>query len=115
MALLSVAESAGAVPLPTELLVPRVEGTTWEGKGPTDDFTVYTFEKGGVLCYSYNKATYRNGTWKQEGDKVYFETNNRFLEFQGTVKRDELSGRWWNVRDAKGELRLKPKSPGKDK
>ena len=69
-------------------------------------FTIYRFEKGGVLGYSYNNNSYRNGTWKQEGDALYFECNNKYYEFRGTIRGNEITGRSWNIKGGKWELRF---------
>ena len=61
--------SAVAAPVPRAVVQRErlgVEGTVWAGDGVTAP-TTYSFEKGGVLVYAYNGATYRNGTWKQDG------------------------------------------------
>ena len=103
---------AASVPAPesTALLPLRatpLAGTTWSGDdvvGPT----VYHFEPGGVLKYSYRGATWRNATWRQEGDKVYFEMNQKFREFEGTMAGDVISGKSWNTRGDKWLLVILP-------
>lgn len=55
------------------------------------------FEKGGVLHYEYNGATYRNGTWRQTESRVYMETNKRYAEFHGTLRGGAIVGRAANV------------------
>src|SRR3954451_2025338 len=49
----------------------------WAGDGPVSE-TTYHFRADGVLIYSYGGRTHANGTWKQQGDGVYWEANNRF-------------------------------------
>jgi hypothetical protein len=98
---------APAAPVPKGFpAVPRLEGTAWEGDGVVAP-TTYRFEKDGVLVYTYNGTTYRNGTWKQDGKKVYWECNNRYCEYDGTVERDELRVRAWNVAGGRWELVIK--------
>ena len=78
----------------------KLEGTTWVGQDG-EYVTTFRFDKGGVLTYAYVNGTYRNGTWKQTGDKLYFEMNNKFREFRGTIKGEKIEGNSWNIRDMK--------------
>jgi hypothetical protein len=80
--------------------------TTWAGDGIVTT-TTYHFEKGGILRYRYNNVTYRNGTWKQTGNKIYWEANDRFCEFQGTFKDGLMTGRVWNVRGDQANLLIR--------
>jgi opacity protein-like surface antigen len=108
LALLVAGAAAAAAPVPKEKKppAPKLEGTTWSGDGVVAP-TTYTFEKDGTLVYSYNGQTYTSGSWKQEGARVYWETNNRYCEFEGTVKGSEMAGKAWNVTGGKWELKMK--------
>jgi hypothetical protein len=100
---------AVAAPLPPEARikpVKEVAGTVWEGDGVVAP-TVYYFEKGGVLTYSYNGAAYSNGTWKQDGERIYWEFNERYCEFEGKISGDTISVNAWNVKGGKWELTIK--------
>src|SRR5436190_19891649 len=57
-------------------------GSHWVGKCYTDNFWI-TFETNGTLSYGYNDNTFNNGTWKLVEHNLYFEMNNRYLEFHG--------------------------------
>ena len=107
--LLLLAPTAGvAAPIPWEVRHPpvtQVEGTVWAGDGVVAP-TEYAFERGGVLRYTYNGQTYRNGTWSQDRDAVYWETNQKYCEFRGTVRGAALTGRAWNAAGGKWELRI---------
>jgi hypothetical protein len=95
---LLLAASVVAAPVPKEMK-PKAEGlagTTWRGDGICGP-TVYTFEKDGRLTYSYGTSCWRNGTWKLEGDKLYWEVNQKYAEFDGTVKDGVITGKSWNV------------------
>jgi hypothetical protein len=73
--------------------------TEWVGKDTPDNLiTTYRFERGGTLAYFYNGTSYRNGTWRQTGNTIYFETNTQFRETRGTIKGDQIEGNSWNVR-----------------
>jgi hypothetical protein len=106
--LLAACVAAAAAPVPKEKKppAPKLEGTTWSGDGVVAP-TTYTFEKGGTLTYRYNGETHTAGSWKQEGARVYWETNNKYCEFEGTVKGAEMTGKAWNVTGAKWELKIR--------
>lgn len=105
--ILVLALSVGSVPPSEESgqTVQSLEGTTWAGDGAVA-FTIYRFERGGVLGYSYNNSSYRNGTWKQEGDSLYFECNKKYYEFRGTIRDNEITGQSWNIKGGKWNLRF---------
>jgi len=78
---------------------PLIDDTEWVGIDSSDKLiTTFRFEKSGVLAYYYNGTSYRNGTWKQDGTTIYFETNGKFREFRGKVKGDEIKGDSWNIK-----------------
>ena len=47
---------------------------------------------------SLNAWTFRNGSWKWEGVELYFETNNKFYEFRGSIRGNVIDGESWNVK-----------------
>jgi len=75
----------------------RVAGTTWlADDGPLGQVT-YFFEPSGVLVYTYANGTqYRNGTWKQQGDQLYFEANQAYREFRAPIRSGKIVGPSWN-------------------
>lgn len=67
--------------------------TEWVGADTDpDDVTTFRFEKGGVVSYSYDGNSFRNGTWKLEGDTLTFELNKGFRLFKGSVTKNKISG-----------------------
>ena len=76
-------------------------GTEWVAT-PDIDNTVITwrFEKGGFLAYRSKGKYYRNGKWKQDGNQLYFETNEKYREFKGYVSGDVITGSSWNLTGA---------------
>jgi hypothetical protein len=75
----------------------RIAGSTWVADdGPLGTVT-YFFEPSGVLVYTYSNGTeYRNGTWKVEGTRLYFEANQAFREFRAPIRADKIVGPSWN-------------------
>jgi hypothetical protein len=78
-----------------------LKGTTWTG---TDIYVgskfvpyKYTFGADGILTYSYQGHTYRNGTWRQKGDAVYMETNKRYSERIGLIQGSHIQGVGRNI------------------
>jgi hypothetical protein len=96
-----------AAPVPKEILkkAENLEGTTWSGDGVVAP-TVYTFNKGGGLTYSYQGAIHTAGTWKQDGNKIYWESNNRYCEFDGTFENGTMTGKARNVANGKWDLKM---------
>lgn len=83
-------------PVETPTIV-SVEGAAWAGVDMPEGFVVtYRFERDGVVAYSYNGASYRNGTWRQDGDRIYFEMNGKYRECRATVRGDQIVGESWN-------------------
>jgi len=75
----------------------QIAGTEWVGEDNVEKFIVtYRFEKNGILAYTYRGTFYRNGTWTQNGEKVYFELNNKFRELEATIEGEVISGKSWN-------------------
>jgi hypothetical protein len=71
--------------------------TTWTGVDG-EWVTTYRFEPDGVLFYSYTTGTYRNGTWRVDGNELYLQINNKFYQFRGTINDDTIVGEAWNVK-----------------
>jgi len=67
-------------------------GTTWEGTDSHGSFYVFHFQPDGALHYTNPNGNWRKATWKQDGASVYFETNDRYSEYSGTIDGDRMSG-----------------------
>ncbi len=107
LALLAHAPFAGAAPVPKELLkrAGSLGGTTWSGDGVVAP-TVYTFEKGGGLTFNYDGTPHKTGSWKQDGDKIYWETCDRYCEFDGTFANGTMTGKAHNKPGGKWDLKM---------
>jgi hypothetical protein len=78
-----------------------LEGTVWEGRLIPEAVITVRFEKGGVLWYRYSNnkgGGQRTGSWKQTGNSVYIETNQKYAEYNATVRGNRLVGSAHNVR-----------------
>jgi outer membrane biogenesis lipoprotein LolB len=75
-----------------------VAGTTWTGTDSDGDYYEYHFQPDGRLHYKSPSGSFANGTWKQDGDNIYFEMNKRFSEHKGTIKGDRMEGEAWNTK-----------------
>lgn len=106
LALLAFAPFALAAPVPKELFkTENLEGTTWSGDGVVAP-TVYTFNKGGGLTFSYGTETHTTGSWKQDGAKIYWETCDRYCEFDGTFANGAMSGKAHNKPGGTWDLKM---------
>src|SRR5262245_58788248 len=89
--------------LPAKGEVSDLSGTSWEMLESSGEKIVWNLEPNGVLSYKSNSGFWRNGSWKQEGQELYIETNNKYYEAVGIVRGDRVdSGRFWNTAGLKG-------------
>jgi hypothetical protein len=78
-----------------------VSGTTWVGTDSDGDYYEYSFQADGALYYKSPSGFWMNGTWKQDGDSIYMETNNKYSEYQGRISGTHIEGNAWNIKDRK--------------
>ena len=92
---------AGAVPArplyeppePPKIAAPDLRDTAWQGiEAP--DRNIY-FHSDGQLSYTRGQAGF--GTWRLEGNVVYFEFNKCYREFRGVFQGDVIQGDSWNI------------------
>jgi Xaa-Pro aminopeptidase len=50
------------------------------------------------LHYTCGGKDYINGTWKQDGDTVYIEMNNKYAEYHGSITGTHIEGTAHNVK-----------------
>ncbi len=74
----------------------KVEGTIWQGTDGERELTL-RFIKGGILSYTTPTGTFRNATWLQEGNKVYYQTNLGYAIYEGVLDGTEIKGNAKNV------------------
>ncbi len=78
--------------------VPSLAGSSWNVAETDGDNDVFTFMADGSMHYFDGKNNYTNGTWKQDGDSIYIEMNNKFCEYQGRISGTHMEGKAWNVK-----------------
>lgn len=74
-----------------------IESTKWEGKDSDGDFYVYKFKPGGILRYKSPTGEFENGTWKQTGNLIYMETNNKYSQYKGVISGQIMQGDAQNI------------------
>jgi hypothetical protein len=81
----------------------NLEGTVWKIQASAVDDMIWHFERAGVLRYNYanRDEQLRNATWKQDGDSVYIEFNNKYAEYRGTFRGDVIEGTASNINGTK--------------
>ena len=80
---------------------PSVAGTTWVGTDSDGDYYEYYFQPDGSLHYKSATGFWKNGSWKQDGDAIYMETNKKYAERQGRISGAHMQGEGWNVKGRK--------------
>jgi hypothetical protein len=66
-------------------------GTTWSGIDTARSEMRIVFEAGGRVRMSLNKL-WLAGTWRQDGDDIYFSVNNSYIEYRGTIYENTMNG-----------------------
>jgi hypothetical protein len=103
-----------AMPIPKKKPIPNVEGLTWVSDEQSVDLGIieYTFSKDGILDYKYikNGSTYTGGSWKQSGEDLYWECNNKYVEYNLKFKDGNFVGSAKNIVGLKWDVTLLPKS-----
>jgi hypothetical protein len=88
-------------------------GTVWDGKTYEGGALRLKLEPNGILNYDYqgNKST--AGSWNSDGNILYFEMNQRYLEFRGSRIGNTIDGDTWNVTGLRWKTHLKLALPAK--
>lgn len=82
-------------------IAPSVENTTWKGHGNKKKLLILYFKPKGILHYKSPTGFFKNATWKQTGNTIYFETNKKYAEYSGTIVGHTMKGKAHNVVDLK--------------
>jgi hypothetical protein len=76
---------------------PPLAGTSWAGKTAEGWDMTIAFAADGKMTVSYNGSSYNRASWRQDADKVYYEMNDRYCEFDGKFAGDAIDGESHNV------------------
>jgi hypothetical protein len=103
-----VAGPLGAAPRlkPEKQDVPSLAGSSWAGKTAEGWDMTIDFAAHGRMTVSYNGSSYTKASWSQEGDKVYYEMNDRYCEFNGKLSGDAITGDSHNVKGRTWETKM---------
>jgi len=77
-------------------LAASVAGTTWVGTDSSGRNYEYYFIPDGALHYKSPTGFWTNGTWKQDGNVIYFEMNKKYSERKGVIWGTHMEGKGWN-------------------
>lgn len=104
-----------AAPVPKALKnkTPDVTGTVWLSDENEAQLGVieYTFQEGGKLSYTRQGSGAVNtvGSWKQDGDHLYWEVNQKYVDYNADFKDGKFEGSALNVRSKRWTIVLRPK------
>ena len=76
---------------------PKLAGTKWLGKTFEGQEMVLEFLPEGGMKVTYGGSSFTTASWKQTEDKIYWEMNNKYCEFDGKVVGDTIDGKSHNV------------------
>ena len=64
------------------------------------------FVADGTMNVSYKTTRFNRASWKQDGDKIYWEMNNKYCEFEGKMNGDVIEGESRNVTGKKWATKM---------
>ncbi|HEX3152038.1 MAG TPA: hypothetical protein VHR66_28450 [Gemmataceae bacterium] len=88
-------------------------GTKWVGNSYEKREIVIEFLADGAVHVTYNDSPIENAGWRQDGDKIWFQLNKNYCEFDGVLKGDKLVGQCHNIANTQWDVTLTP--VGKDR
>lgn len=74
----------------------KVAGTIWAGTDSDGTYTEYHFQVDGALHWNSTYGFWKNGTWRQDKNAIYMETNQKYSEYQGVITGTRMKGQAWN-------------------
>lgn len=87
-------------------------GTVWEGKIVYDDTSIIRFDPKGVLRIHYFNQNNLQASWRQNGDKIVIEINNKYVECEGRLlHNDRMLGTAKNKANSNWSWEMKRKPP----
>ena len=101
-----------AAPVPKGLkkqpIAPQVVGTTWVGSNGANGTYEYTFNADGTFSAAVNGRPTSKGTWKQDGESLEWEFNNRYSVYTVTFQGETFEGSALNIKGKSWPVTLKP-------
>ena len=100
-------QSEGLSPVPPPITPPApaqeasVSGTIWAGTNSLGNYMEYHFQTDGTLHYKSPSGFWKNASWKQDGNRIYMEMNDKYAEREGTITGNRMEGNAWNIRGLK--------------
>jgi len=88
--------------------VPQVVGTTWNGSNGGNGTYDYTFNPDGTFSAGNGGQATTKGTWKQDGESLEWEFNNRYAVYTVTFKDGTFEGTASNIKGKSWPVILKP-------
>jgi hypothetical protein len=110
-----VAAAAVAAPVPKSLRskVADVTGTVWVSDETAVNLGVieYTFLEGGKLSWHQvgKNDVSTNGSWRQEGDHLYWEVNQKYVDYNVDFRGGRFEGGAVNKTNTRWTITLRPK------
>jgi hypothetical protein len=102
-----LAVTATAAPrLKPEKKAQSLVGTAWTGNSYEKQTMTFEFGPDGTVVAHYNGTHVKAASWKQDGDKVWFELNNKYCEFDGKIVGDRIEGQCHNVAGTRWDVVL---------
>lgn len=100
-----IASAAPALkPVPNKTI--PLAGTIWVGQTAEGWEMTIEFVADGSMNVSYGKTKFNSASWKQDGDKIYWEMNKKYCEFNGKLTDKTIEGESHNVTGKKWETKL---------
>lgn len=94
-----------------EIEMSSLVGTVWEGKIVYDDTSLIRFDPKGVLRIRYFNGINMQASWRQQGEKIVIEINNKYVECDGRLLHsDRMLGTAKNKANSNWNWEMKRKS-----
>jgi hypothetical protein len=92
--------------LKPERRFPSLVGSAWTGNSYEKQTMTFEFGADGQVTVMYNGSPIKAASWKQDGDKIWFELNNKYCEFNGKIVGDRIEGQCHNVAGTRWDVVL---------